>query len=168
MKEHLRRIVNRLTDISVAVAAVALALIVVAYSYEVVSRYFFDQPTLWASDLVSFLLCISIFLMIPDLSRDGGHVKIAVLEEALSPAWSRRLKIAALILSGIVCLIVAAISGLENVRQFSGSITTVAVYPFPKWMISGAITFGFALSGINFLFASSDTSPSGNTAGGGI
>ncbi len=149
--EFIRRLANALTTVGVAVASGALCVIVVAYCYEVVSRYFFNYPTLWASDLVAFLLFISIFLMIPEVTRSGGHVSVTLLGDRLSERANDRLQAWLALLSAVACFAAAWISGLENVRQFVHEITTVSVYPIPKWILSCTVTYGFALSGTHFL-----------------
>ena len=149
--ESVRRIANALTTVGVAISSSALCIIVMAYCYEVVSRYFFNHPTLWASDLVAFLLFISIFFMIPEVTRSGGHVSVTLLEDRLSARANERLQDAVALFSALACFAVAWISGLENVRQFVHAITTVSVYPIPKWYLSFAVTYGFGLSGVHFL-----------------
>ena len=70
-------------------AACFLAFICVAYCYEVVSRYFFNAPTIWANPLVSYALCLTIFLALPDLVRRGLQVSIDLHEAWASPALLR-------------------------------------------------------------------------------
>ncbi len=151
--EQVSRITNTLTTLGVVIASGALMFIVIAYCYEVVSRYFFDQPTLWASDLVAFLLFFSIFLMIPEVTRSGGHVSVTLLEDHLSERANYRLSGVLALVSAATCFAVAWISGVENVRQYIYEITTVSVYPLPKWILSSAVTYGFGLSGVQFLLA---------------
>ena len=149
--ELFRRITYALTTFGTAVASGALCIIVAAYCYEVVSRYFFGHPTLWASDLVAFLLFISIFLIIPEVARSGGHVRVTLLEDRLAERKRDRLHAALALLSALACFAATWISGLENVRQFVSEITTVSVYPIPKWILSWTVTYGFGLSGVHYL-----------------
>jgi TRAP-type C4-dicarboxylate transport system permease small subunit len=149
--ESFRRIANVLTTCGVVAASGSLCIIVMAYCYEVVSRYFFNHPTLWASDLVAVLLFVSIFLMIPEVTRSSGHVSVTLLEDRISQRANDRLQAMIALLSALACFAVAWISGLENVRQFVHEITTVSVYPIPKWCLSTAVTYGFTLSGVHFL-----------------
>ncbi len=149
--DKVNRIANALTTCGVVISGSALMLIVIAYCYEVVFRYFFDQPTLWASDLVTFLLFFSIFLMLPEVTRTGGHVSVTLLEDRLSERASDCLSRVLALVSAATCFAVAWISGLENVRQYIYEITTVSVYPIPKWILSSAVTYGFGLSGVQFL-----------------
>lgn len=143
--------IDGLTRISAMLGALSLAAIVMAYSFEVISRYFFDAPTLWASDVVSFLLCWMIFLFMPEVTRTYGHVTISILSDRLSGVTRLQLGRFLLLLSAIACFITASVSATENVRQFVHDITTVSVYPLPKGSIAIVITFGFALSGLQFL-----------------
>lgn len=147
------QIIDGLTRLSAAIAALLLAVIVASYSFEVVSRYFFDAPTLWASDLVGFLFCWMIFLVMPEVTRTHGHVSITILNERLSGPVRLRVGQGLMLVGALVCFATAGISASENMRQIVQSITTVSVYPLPKWSIAAAMTFGFAFSGLQFLFA---------------
>ena len=100
------RIVHALTSLSARTAMLALAIIVVAYTFEVVSRYFFASPTLWASDLVGLLLFLSLFLMLPEITRTYGHVKIDFLDARLSDAARSNMRRFVSLVCAIVCLIV--------------------------------------------------------------
>ena len=62
----------------------ALAVIVVSFCYEVVSRYFFNAPTIWASPFASYGLCAAIFLAMPELTRTSSHIALNFLNDALS------------------------------------------------------------------------------------
>ena len=65
-----------------------LFIICLSFSYEVVARYIFNAPTLWANALVSYLLCATVFLSVPELTRRNEHVTINILRDAL-PATTR-------------------------------------------------------------------------------
>jgi len=133
------------------VGVLGLAAIVVIFCYEVVSRYVFDTPTRWASDFVSYVLCASIFLCMPEVTRANGHVAVTVLIDRLGDRRRRVAQIAAYSVAFAVCLFAAYLSGLENLRQFSRDITTLTVIPVPKWSISVFITYGLAVSSLQFL-----------------
>ena len=85
-------------------AGCILAFISAAYCYEVVSRYFFNAPTIWASPLVSYALCLTIFLALPDLARRGLQISIDLHEAWASPAQIAALLRLTRIVAGIVCL----------------------------------------------------------------
>src|SRR3954471_20983462 len=85
-------------------AAGILAFISLAYCYEVVSRYFFNAPTIWASPLVSYGLLLTIFLALPDLARRGLHISVDLHETWLSPTALKRLLRGTRLIAAVVCL----------------------------------------------------------------
>lgn len=140
-----------LTQAAAVLAAIGLIGIVAAYVYEVITRYFFNAPTAWVSDFVSYALCASIFLALPKVTMDKGHVAVTILVEVVPEALADAMH-TCINLIGFCCLGFAAyISLQENIRQYSKGIETLAIVPVPQWWISSFITFGLALSAIYFL-----------------
>lgn len=140
------RLHDLVTLAAAALAAVGLVLIVTFYVYEVVTRYFFDSPTAWVSDFVSYALCASVFLALPRVTRDKGHVAVTVLVERL-PARLAGYTHTAISLLGFACLVFAAwVSAQENLRQYAKGIETLAIVPLPQWWVSSFITFGLFVS----------------------
>jgi C4-dicarboxylate transporter, DctQ subunit len=71
--------------------ACSLFLIVVAMiGYEVVSRYFFNAPTIWSHEL-SVTLCAMAFLLGgPYVHQHRSHIVISVAAERFSSRWRNR------------------------------------------------------------------------------
>lgn len=68
----------------VAMLCAALAFIIVpSILYEVISRYFFDNPTSWAMPLSSLLLGPYFMLAGPYLLHTKGHVNVDILYASL-------------------------------------------------------------------------------------
>ena len=82
----------------------ALGLIVMIFSYEVFSRYLMGAPTKWASDFVSFLLLISIFLVLPHVTRIDGNVSVPILLNVLGRRASDFMRRLGFVLGAAVCL----------------------------------------------------------------
>ncbi len=154
MQPLLRRLCNfhdGITQASAVLAGIGLILIVTFYVYEVVSRYMLNSPTAWVSDFVSYALCASVFLALPKVTKDRGHVAVTILVDIMPT------KIAGYVHTGIniigfLCLTFAAFVSLqENLRQFDKNIETLAIIPIPQWWISSFITFGLLLSSFHML-----------------
>ena len=142
---------DALTRIAAVLAAVGLMCIVTFYVYEVVTRYFFNSPTAWVSDFVSYTLAISVFLALPKVTKDKGHVAVTIVVDMLSKRFAANIHTLVSVV-GFICLAFAAyISLQENIRQFSKNIETLAIIPIPQWWVSGFITFGLALSALYML-----------------
>jgi len=72
-----------------AIAVSSLVFIMVAaISYEVVARYFFDAPTVWALELSTLLLGPYFLLAGPYFLHTAGHVNVDILYSKLSPRWA--------------------------------------------------------------------------------
>ncbi len=142
---------DALTQAAAVLAAVGLMCIVTFYVYEVVTRYFFNSPTAWVSDFVSYTLAASVFLALPKVTKDKGHVAVTIIVDMLSERFAAKIH-TVVSLIGFLCLSFAAyISLQENIRQFSKNIETLAIIPIPQWWVSGFITFGLLLSALYML-----------------
>lgn len=140
-----------LTSVSLFLSAMMLGLLTFLYIFEVVSRYFFNSPTSWIFDLGRGLLCVSLVLALPDITRNQGHISIDFILEKMSP--EKRIRASQLIslFCFFVCLVTAWFCLDETIRQFQNNIETWWVNPIPKWWISAFIPFGFVLSSLHFI-----------------
>lgn len=136
-----------------ACGGAALALIVVIYAYEVTMRYFFLAPTIWASDFVTFLLLLSVFLAMPWLTREGGHVAVTLVPDMLPEKAGRLLIRTGFLASSFACFWAGWISLQENVVLFDRGTATLSTVRIPKWTLAAFITYGLVNSGLYFLLA---------------
>ena len=142
---------DRLSRTGFALAACILAFISVAYCYEVVSRYFFNAPTIWASPLVSYALCLTIFLALPDLARRGLQISIDLHEAWASPAVIEALLRLTRLVAGMSCLAAAWITAEQAWSEYSFGVWTNTYLPIPKWWLFVFIPYGLLSAGIYFL-----------------
>ena len=145
------RVLNILVEISAIVATLGLAAIVVMYSIEIFSRYFLNAPTTWANDLIVFTLCASIFLMMPEITRSGGHVAVTLLTDSLPHEAQHTARRIITFFGFGVCLFAAYISLQANLEQYFEGLETVTTITTPKWLITMFITYGLFVSALEFL-----------------
>lgn len=139
------------TSFCLFLSGILLGLMVFFYAYEVVVRYFFDSPTSWTFDLGKAILCSSVILALPDITRNQGNITIDVFLEKLSKKTRYQANQIISLFCFVVCLLTAYICLDETIRQYQNDIGTFWINPVPKWWISVFIPFGFALSGLHFL-----------------
>lgn len=147
----LTRAHDGLTDVSFQFSKLCLGIIVFAYCFEVVARYFFNAPTWWADEAVSYSLSIGCFTMMPHVTRMKGHVAVTLIVDMMSPARARPVYWFIYLLGFLACTAAAWISLDENIRQVVKDVHLMKVEPLPKIWISGWITYGFASSALYFL-----------------
>ncbi len=133
------------------ISRLALGVMVVTYSFEVICRYLFNAPTSWSADLVSYLLCIIVFTMLPYVTASGSQVAVTVLVDMLSESRRQAVMRLIYIIGFIACAAMAYFAGGETLRQILRNIQMLSINPVPKWWISIWIGIGFALSALEFL-----------------
>ena len=148
---RLASVQDKLSRAGFILAACILAFISIAYCYEVVSRYFFNAPTIWASPLVSYALCLTIFLALPDLARRGLQISIDLHEAWASPGLIESLLRLTRLAAGICCLAAAWITAQQTWSEYSLGVLTNTYMPIPKWWLFVFIPYGLLSAGIYFL-----------------
>lgn len=138
----LGRIHDGITRIGFFIAAVCLAAIVFIYCYEVVARYFFSAPTVWADASVAYLLCYMVFLAMPELSRQKVHIFISIVLDTMPKSVATAFQHAAYVVAAIACLAAAIFCLDATFHQYLSNIETVNEWRVKKWMLSISIPYG--------------------------
>lgn len=133
------------------ISKLALAGIVFTYSFEVINRYLLNAPTAWSADIVSYLLCVVVFTMMPYITATGGQVAVTVVIDTL-PVNRREYAMRVIYVIGFACCAAMAyFASGETARQIIRNIHMLAAYPVPKWWISIWIAIGFGLCACEYL-----------------
>ncbi len=105
-------------------------------TYEVVSRYFFNAPTIWSHEL-SVMLCAAAFLMGgPYVHQHRSHIVISVAAERFSPSWRSR----ANVLVSLLTLIFFVVLSIATFQQATDSMSymeqsgTALNWPIPVFV----------------------------------
>jgi TRAP-type mannitol/chloroaromatic compound transport system permease small subunit len=89
----LARGIQRLSEVCGALAALAAIALVLVTMYEVIARYVFKAPTLWAYD-VGYMLNGAAFILACALAlQKNQHVSVDILAQFFSSALKRRIEI---------------------------------------------------------------------------
>ena len=75
--------INRLSSVSGVLAAIVLFIMTLVVGYEVLMRYVFVRPTIWAFELSMFLLAITTFIGLTYTLKEEGHIRVDVLVQRL-------------------------------------------------------------------------------------
>jgi len=131
-------------------AGLAVLAIVLLISYDVLMRYFFDQPQLFVDELASFLEVLVIFGGLAQTFRVGGHVRVDLLTSRLPPRARAWLRLVTLVIGLTFLAIViwtTAQSALTAYRY--GRVSAVMLYPL--WLPMVLIPLGLALMAATML-----------------
>jgi TRAP-type C4-dicarboxylate transport system permease small subunit len=92
--------------LGLACAALLLAMMLVTV-IDVIGRYFFGRPLAGSSELTELLLAATIFMGLPAVCLEDGHVTVDLVTERL-PAWTRGWRVLAM---RVICAVVLAVIG---------------------------------------------------------
>lgn len=132
---------------------IALAAVVPLYAYEVLMRYAFRAPTLWAADFVSFLLLISTFLVVPMLAKEDSHIAVTILPDILPDPYRSYLLKIGVAAGAIISLWVGYIAAVETIVLYDRASLTMTAIPMPRWILASCVTYGLLNSGLYFLIS---------------
>ncbi len=89
MTKAIRRTVELVTRSLQVLSTVILVVIVVINGVNVVGRYVFSSPLSWGEEVMLFLMIVGVFLALPTVTWEGGHIRMDLLVRAL-PSKARR------------------------------------------------------------------------------
>lgn len=94
-------------QVTAAIASVLLFAIGVMLTYEVVARYFFNAPTIWAEELSRLAMIWAVFIGSAALLRGGDHIRVTVITEKLPPALRNVMEVFSLVFVAVISGFVA-------------------------------------------------------------
>ncbi|MGG5809265.1 TRAP transporter small permease subunit [Falsiroseomonas sp. CW058] len=131
-----------------ALSAAALALILIT---EVVATSFFGWSQPWAVEYAIYLQCFVLFCGAGWTLRQGGHIRVAVVMQALPPAAARLLDM----VGTVFALGVTGFASWALWQQLVRSVEfgSTSFYPMgtPLWIPQGLLTVGITLLALGFL-----------------
>jgi TRAP-type mannitol/chloroaromatic compound transport system permease small subunit len=123
----------------------AMAVIVPVMLYEVVARYGFDAPTVWAMELAVLLFGPYFLLGGPYLLHLRGHVALDVLRQHLGARWNRRLDLVNYPVIVLFCAILLYYSAPAAWSAWLYRETSFSAWNPPIWPAKAAVPIALAL-----------------------
>ncbi len=88
-------------------AGVLLVFVMVSVSADVAGRYVFGRPIGWVVEFTEYILLYIPFLAMAWLVREGGHVRIDVVLQALGPGTRSLVNAATSLAAALTCGVAA-------------------------------------------------------------
>ena len=128
---------------------VLVALLLGLSFFQIVARNVFDSGLYWGDPLLRVLVLWLAMIGAMLARREGGHIKIDVLNHYLPAAGQRAVTRASSALSAIVCFIAAWYGFLfvADERQYGD----IAFANVPVWWCESIIPLGLGIIGLRFL-----------------
>jgi len=142
------RFVDRISDACAWVSAWLFTAAGVMLTYEVVARYFFTRPTVWAAELSQLCLIWGSLLAMAWAMRARKHIAIVAVTSRLPAAPRRWLDALSLSFVALFSLPVLWKGGEVALDSFWRGRSTGTMLDIPNWWSESAVPFGFTLLAI--------------------
>lgn len=133
-----------------AVGVVCVVAMMALTTADVVARYVFNSPTMWADEMASYLLIAIVFLGLANNLRTNGHIRIDVITNLLSPRARLLLEVFAYAVG--VGFAIVLIAGTWTRFDNFWTRDTLSDSPLmtPLWIamvpvLAGAVVFGLTM-----------------------
>jgi len=127
---------ERFSERIVLLTGVGVLAMTLMVSYDVLMRYFLDDPQLFVDDLTSFLLVAIIFLGAGPVFYKGGHIRIDLVTSRLKTKTQSRLRVITLSIGIVLLGIVIYETMVSTVAAFqTGRVSAVMNYPLWVGMV---------------------------------
>lgn len=114
-------------------------------TYEVVARYFFVAPTIWAEEVSEFFQIWATYLGAAYVLRHRQLIRIEFAIDRLGPLGRRWADGFSLVFIAVFCL-VAVYYGMEILLDsIAIGRSTSTMLSVPKWMTESAVPLGFSV-----------------------
>lgn len=133
---------------SIVVSAFSLAIVIM--SLQIVFRFFFQSPFMWAEEIARLLFVWIVYLGVPVAIKRHANIAVDYFIQYLPKQFNRRLKVILYIIAATFSLIIAYLGMLMINQNMHMSIRTLPISQ-AIWYIP--IMLGFLMMAINFIRA---------------
>jgi tripartite ATP-independent transporter DctM subunit len=144
------RLSNTMERASGAVSAVATGCIFAMVTYEIVSRYFFNEPTVWVTEISTYFVVGVAYLGAAYAHREGAHVRVEALMNALPRKGRKVVEQVAAWLALLFVLFATWQCTLLTFSQFLHGTRSYILF-VPQWIPNIPIAIGLFVFAIALL-----------------
>ncbi|MHC5652375.1 TRAP transporter small permease subunit [Stappia sp. ICDLI1TA098] len=137
--------VTGLNRILFVIAAAIIFAVVPMLLYEVVARYAFNAPTVWAMEASTLVFGPHFMLAGPYLLHLHGHVSVDILSERVKGAPRKALEVFTYAVVAIFAAVFAMVSWPLAVNAYALGETSFSAWNPPIWWLKFVVPFAFAM-----------------------
>jgi TRAP-type C4-dicarboxylate transport system permease small subunit len=152
-----------------AVGVVCVVMMMLLTTADVIARYVFNSPTMWADEMASYLLIAIVFLGLAQNLRTDGHIRIDVVTSHVTPRVRLVLEVFAFAVGILFSAILIAGTWTRFENFWMRHTLSDSPLMTPLWIamvpvVVGAIVLGLAaicgfISSLHALLAESPAQP---------
>ncbi|WP_223422323.1 TRAP transporter small permease [Tateyamaria pelophila] len=138
-------LISRISHLACVIGAVLMAATGAMLTYEVIARYFFIKPTIWAAELSQLCLVWGCLLAMAHLLTLRRHITVNAVTSLLPDTGQRICAYIALVVVIVFSAIVAVWGFDIFYTSFERGRTTGSLMNMPIWISEASVPIGFGL-----------------------
>jgi TRAP-type C4-dicarboxylate transport system permease small subunit len=131
-----------------AVGVVCVVAMMVLTTADVVARYIFNSPTMWADEMASYLLIAIVFLGLAQNLRTDGHIRIDVVTNHVPQGVKRVLGVLAFAVAILFSIILIAGTWTRFHNFWIRNTLSDSPLMTPMWIAMVPVVIGAVVLGI--------------------
>jgi TRAP-type C4-dicarboxylate transport system permease small subunit len=131
-----------------AVGVICVVGMMVLTTADVVARYVFNSPTMWADEMASYLLIAIVFLGLAQNLRTNGHIRIDVVTNYVPPGVKRVLEVFAFVVAILFSMILIAGTWTRFYNFWTRNTLSDSPLMTPMWLAMLPVVIGAVVLGI--------------------
>ncbi|MFD1037330.1 TRAP transporter small permease [Virgibacillus byunsanensis] len=124
------------------ISGILLAILALSVFYEVVSRYVFNNPTIWANEISIYLMQFIVFFTMGILLIEGKHIRVTFLIERLTGNARKAFEIIIVLLIFIFALVLIIYGYQFTGNAISHGMSSPTLLEIPLWIPYSFIPIG--------------------------
>ena len=137
--------VHKIELYCVHVSAFLMGLLAIAVFYDVLARYLFNAPTIWANEISTYILQFIVFFSFGFLQLEGKHLRVTFLIERLQGSARKRLEVLSAILILPYALVLVVYGYKFTVHAYQLKLASPTLLAVPLWIPYSFILVGGVL-----------------------
>ena len=142
---------NWATLVGRAMGMLAVFVMTIIVTGDVILRYVFNAPSMWVSEISSYLLIVVVILGLAYTQKERGHIRVDIVLSRLSNAVRCRVELVLLVMGLFLTVILTYITGGDFIQTVEFGTTSDSVMAFPLAPWRACIVIGFVVLALVFI-----------------
>jgi C4-dicarboxylate transporter DctQ subunit len=141
---------NGIMNFFVVFAGILLSFAALSVAAGITTRYFFNYPLPWVTEIAEFSLLYLPFLLGVWVLRKDSHVRMDIILNLFPKKVQTVVNTITSIMCALICLVLAAFAAKVTHDQYVSKAFTYTILEIPKWILTIVIFLGSLMLVIEF------------------
>ena len=145
------KIYDAIMNLFAILAGLLLAFAALSVAAGIATRYIFNYPLPWVTEIAEFILLYLPFLLGVWVLRQDGHVKMDIILNVFPERGRNIFNAVTSTICAVICLVLTIFAVKVMHEQVVDKAFTYTILEIPKWILTIVIVLGSAMLVIEFL-----------------